>query len=79
MGAQMKLDFILSVLQELHPYEEINTDTELIESGLLDSLSILFLISKLEEEFDVEISEEYVQPEYFQTAKDILKLITSVD
>lgn len=79
MGAQTKLDFILSVLQELHPYEEINTDTELIESGLLDSLSILFLISKLEEEFDVEISEEYVQPEYFQTAKDILKLITSVD
>ena len=56
MPDQTKLDFILSVLRELHPYEEINEDTELINSGLLDSLSILFVISQIEEHFNIDTS-----------------------
>lgn len=78
MSEDTKLNFILSILRELHPYEEIDESTELIESGLLDSLSILFVISQLEEHFDIEISEELVQPNHFKTGKDILHLITLV-
>ena len=75
MPHQTKLDFILSVLRELHPYEEINEDTELINSGLLDSLSILFVISQIEEHFNIEISEDFVQPQYFSSPLNIVELV----
>ncbi len=77
MSNETILTFIVSILQELHPYEEINEHTELINSGLLNSLSILFLISQLEEHFNIEISEDLVQPEHFSSPWDIAQLCAS--
>lgn len=59
----------------MHPYDELNGDTELVESGLLDSLSILLVISQLEENFDIVIDEKFIDPKYFSTPQNIAKLV----
>lgn len=66
---------ILQILQELNPYEEITEDTELIESGILDSMSILVLVTELEEEYKIIIDEKLVVPERFVSVKAIAALL----
>lgn len=45
----------------------IERDTALLEKGILDSLGILDLVSFLESEFSIPISDEDLLPENFQT------------
>ena len=46
-------------------------DTPLLESGVLDSLGILDVVSFLESEFSILISDEDLVPDNFQTLKTI--------
>lgn len=66
---------ILKILLEIKPYEQITPNTELIKSGILDSLSILTLVTQLEDEFEIEIDDEAVTSNNFATAKDIVCLV----
>ena len=45
----------------------INKDTALLERGILDSLGILDVVSFLESEFSLVISDEELLPENFQS------------
>ena len=45
----------------------IERDTALLEKGILDSLGILDVVSFLESEFSILISDEDLLPEHFQT------------
>ena len=49
----------------------------LIESGIIDSLGILKLVSAIEEKLKIEVLDEELIPENFQTVNDIVKLIES--
>lgn len=69
---------ILEILQEINPYEEIDEDTELIESGLLDSMSILVLVTELEEEYKMTIDEKLVVPERFVSVKKIVEFLNQL-
>lgn len=68
-------DKILEILQEINPYEEINEDTELIESGLLDSMSILVLVTELEEEYKMVIDEKLIVPARFVSVRTIVEFL----
>jgi methoxymalonate biosynthesis acyl carrier protein len=46
---------------------EIKPDSSLISSGLLDSLTLLQLISFIEERFDITVTDQEMVPENFQT------------
>lgn len=70
------IEKIIEILKEIKPYEHITVDTELIESGILDSLSILSLVTELEEQFNVEISDEAIIAQNFATIQDIAQLVT---
>jgi len=45
----------------------VGKDTALLEKGILDSLGILDVVSFLETEFSIVISDEELVPENFQT------------
>jgi acyl carrier protein len=45
----------------------IGKDTGLLEKGILDSLGILDVVSFLESEFSMVVSDDELVPEYFQT------------
>lgn len=49
---------IIDIIKEINPYEEFDIDTDLLESGVLDSMGFLALITELEDVFDIEIDEE---------------------
>lgn len=55
----------------------IEDDELLIESGIIDSLAVLKLVSAIEERFRIEVLDEELIPENFQTVNDIIKLIES--
>lgn len=62
-------------MKEMRPYEEITETTELIESGILDSLVILHLAAQLEIAFDVEIADEALTAVNFANADAIVQLV----
>ena len=69
---------IIELIGEIRPYEQINPTTELIESGILDSLAIIGLIVSLEDEFGVDIADEAVTRENFSTVAAICALINNI-
>ncbi len=46
---------------------KLNDDESLFESGILDSLGVLRLVSFLEERFGVRVKDEELVPENFET------------
>jgi acyl carrier protein len=54
---------------------KIDPESSLIKSGIVDSLSLLRLISFLEEKFGIVIDDEDVVPENFDTIKIMESLV----
>ena len=66
---------ILAILREIVPYEEIDEEPQLIEEGILDSLTLVVLINEIEVVFDIRVPENRLQPEYFETIPKIEALL----
>lgn len=56
---------------------EIRSDESLLDSGVLDSASILEIVSFLEERFRFTIDDEELVPENFETINSIVRLVKS--
>ncbi len=69
------MDRLKELLKENWPDIDFDQEKTLIDSGLMDSVSIVTLIGLLEEEFDISISMEYIQPKYFQSIEAIWEMI----
>ncbi len=54
---------------------DLDENDSLIETGIIDSLGIIRLISFLEEQFHLEIVPNDITPENFDTIKSISELI----
>jgi acyl carrier protein len=71
-------DTILRVTTLIHEALQIEVDridTDLIETGLLDSLALVELIFRLEQAFDVSIRLDEMSVERFRTISSIARLI----
>ncbi len=69
------MDKLIEILEELNPgVDYLNTDN-LIDGRILDSLTILSLVSEIEDNFDVEIPTVEIIPDNFNSAKKIYALI----
>ena len=72
------MEKLLEILEEIKPgvdYENIDT---LINDHYLDSLSILSLISELEDEFDIVIPTVEIIPYNFNSVKSMMALINKL-
>lgn len=69
------MDKIINILEEINPYVEIDYNTQLLEEEILDSIGIMYLITSLEELYDIEIPGENIIPENFQDISSIQNLI----
>jgi acyl carrier protein len=54
---------------------ELSDDTELIESGIVDSLGIMKLLQYLEDSFSIRIADDELRPENFETPATIISLV----
>ncbi len=66
---------LIEILEELNPEIDYESVDNLIDGRYLDSLTILSLVSEIEEEFDVEIPTVEIIPDNFNSAKKIYELI----
>lgn len=69
------MEKLIEILENLQPEVDYETCENLIDGRYLDSLTILSLISEIEDEFDVEIPTVEIIPDNFNSAKKIWELI----
>lgn len=72
------MEKLIEILEGLNPDVDYNECEELIDGRHLDSLSILSLISEIEDEFDVTIPTVEIIPDNFNSAKKIYDLIERI-
>ena len=66
---------ILTILSDIRPDIEFETEEGLISDGLLESFDLIQIIASLENEFGVEVGNRNITTENFDTLNDIVSLI----
>lgn len=66
---------IIEILEELKPGVDYKNIDNLIDGRYLDSLTILSLVSELEEEYDIEIPTIEIIPNNFNSIEKINELV----
>lgn len=67
---------ILAEVSQLNPQMEITVESQLFDSGYMDSISIFeFLVPLLEEKFGITVSVMDLMPENFESVKAITKFV----
>ena len=66
---------LIEILTDLHPDVDFETCDTLIDDKILDSFDIVSLISEINNEWDVTIPPEKIDPEYFNSAAALAELI----
>lgn len=70
-------DFILNEFLEGEDPNELTEKTELLTTGILDSLATLKLITYIEEQFEMEIEADEADETHLNTLEDIVSLVQS--
>lgn len=73
------MEELLKILEDLHPDVDFRTREGLIDSGVLDSMDIVSLISEISENFDVTITAKDIVPENFNSAAALYGLIRRLE
>lgn len=71
-------DAILEILQDIRSDIDFESETELVDGGLLTSLDIVAIVSELNDEFDVDISPDDLLPENFNSVDAMVELISGM-
>ncbi len=69
------MEQLLTILKNINSTLNYETETRLIDDGLLDSFSILSLVSELEDEFVIEITPVDLVPVNFNSAEAMWNMI----
>lgn len=69
------MDAILDILEDLRPGEDYRGRTDLVDARILDSLTILALVSELEDTFDIAIPAVEIVPENFNSLSGMQAMV----
>ena len=68
-------EVVLKLVKELTENDTITETQTLLDDGLLDSLTTIDLITKLEEDFHIDIDSDDLNHQNFNTVENIVSLI----
>lgn len=68
-------DFIVDEIGWDGDKGDLDFDRPLIEGGVIDSMGVFHLVSFLEDEFGVEVDDDHLVVENFQTINTIARLV----
>ena len=68
---------IIEILSEICPGIDFETETALIDDGLIDSLDIVAVVTDLMDTFDVQLGVDDLTPENVNSVEAIEELIES--
>lgn len=74
---QIIKDFVLTEFLQGENPDALGQDTKLLSGSVLDSLSVLRLVSYLEEHFEIEFDADQVDSDHFDTVAEIAELVRS--
>ncbi len=69
------MDKLIAILSDLHPDVDFETETGLIDNGILDSFDVVTIVAEVDDTFDVQIPAEELIPENFNSAEALYGLI----
>ena len=69
------MEELLSILEEIQPDIDYMNCDSLIDDSMLDSFSMLSLVSEIEDVFEVELSPEDLVPDNFNSIHSIWNMI----
>ena len=69
------LNFLRSIQRLDFPLPEIDGDLSLVESGLIDSLALLQIITYLEQAYNIDFREKGIDPGELRSVNAILEFI----
>lgn len=72
------MEELLEILEEIDPDIDYETATALIDDKMLDSFSIVSLVTEISDTFDIEISPKYLIPENFNSVQAMMKMIETI-
>lgn len=71
------MEQLLEILNEICPGVDFETQTALIDDGILESLDIVTIVAEIMDKFDVELNVDDLLPENFNSAQAMMALIDS--
>ena len=69
------MEELLEILNDIQPGVDFENEKHLIDDHLLDSLSIISLVTELEDTFDVAIPVVGIIPDNFNSAEAMLEML----
>lgn len=69
------MEKLLEILKSIRPDVDFENEIALIDDGILDSFDVVSIISELDNEFDVQVRITELDPENFNSAEAIWKLV----
>ena len=72
------MEELLEIMMEINPDVDYETETNLIDGQVYDSLSILTLITTICDEFDIEIGPKWMRNENFNSIHAIWNMIQAI-
>jgi len=69
------MDELLQILEEVKPDVDFETETALIDDGILESFDIIAIVNEINDCFDVEVTVAHLKPENFNSAEAIWNMI----
>ena len=70
---------VLEILKATRIDVDFENETRLIDDGILDSFDIIQIVSDLNEEFDIDITADELEPDNFNTLDAIVSLVESME
>lgn len=72
------MEKLLEIMNDINPDVDYETEDNLIDGKVYDSLSIITLITNICDEFDIEIGPKWMRNENFNSAQKIWKMIQTI-
>lgn len=72
------MDELLEILNDINPDIDYETETNLIDGKMLDSLSIITLIGEICDHFDIDIGPKWMRNENFNSAARMWEMIKTI-
>ena len=72
------MEELLDILNEIDDSIDYENEKALIDDHLLDSFSIITLVSELEDHFDIEIDAAEMTPENFNSAEALWAMVERI-
>jgi len=69
------MEQLLEILKGIRPDVDFENETALIDDGILDSFDVVSIISELDDAFGVQVRITELDPENFNSAESIWKLV----